>query len=77
MRPGGNIGAATVVNQTGQQMPDKYQSYMRSTMRATAEAQGKDTIVSGKDTTYVWKRNPAIAEAMVDPDVAVAGIIDT
>ena len=32
MRPGGSIGAATVVSQTGDAMPDKYQSYMRSTM---------------------------------------------
>ena len=53
MRPGGNIGAATVVNQTGEQMPDKYQSYMRSTMRATAEAQGKDTITNGTDMVTV------------------------
>ena len=29
MREGANIGAATVVNQTGEAMPDKYQSYMR------------------------------------------------
>ncbi len=77
MRPGANIGAATVVNQTGEQMPDKYQSYMRSTMRATAEAQGKDTIINGSDTTYLWKRDPKIAEAMVDPDMAVAGVSDT
>jgi len=77
MRPGANIGAATVVNQTGEQMPDKYQSYMRSTMRATAEAQGKDTIIEGTDTTYVWKRDPHIAEAMVDADLAVAGVSDT
>lgn len=77
MRPGGNIGAATVVNQTGEQMPDKYQSYMRSTMRATAEAQGKDTIINGTDTTYKWKRDPAIAEAMVDADLYVEGVSDT
>lgn len=77
MRPGANIGAATVVNQTGEQMPDKYQSYMRSTMRATAEAHGKDTIINGTDTSYRWKRDPAIAEAMVDADVAVTGVIDT
>jgi membrane-bound serine protease (ClpP class) len=32
-------------------MPDKYQSYMRSTMRATAEAHGYDTIINGNDTT--------------------------
>lgn len=44
MRPGGNIGAATVVDQTGAVVPDKYQSFMRSTMRATAESHGKDTI---------------------------------
>jgi len=77
MRPGGSIGAATVVNQTGQAMPDKYQSYMRSTMRATAEAHGKDTIISGNDTIYKWRRDPDIAEAMVDPSVFIEGIIDT
>ena len=77
MRPGANIGAATVVNQSGEKMPDKYQSYMRSTIRATAEAHGKDTIVSGKDTTYVWRRDPHIAEAMVDESIYIAGIIDT
>ncbi len=77
MRPGANIGAATVVNQTGEEMPDKYQSYMRSTMRATAEAQGKDTIVQGTDTIYKWKRDPRIAEAMVDERISIAGIIDS
>lgn len=77
MRPGGSIGAATVVNQTGQQMPDKYQSYMRSTMRATAEAHGGDTIISGQDTTFRWFRDPKIAEAMVDERVYIPGIIDT
>ena len=77
MKPGGKIGAATVVNQTGEQVPDKYQSYMRATMRATAEAQGKDTIISGSDTTLVWHRNPAIAEAMVDPRLFVEGVSDT
>jgi membrane-bound serine protease (ClpP class) len=77
MRSGGSIGAATVVNQTGQAMPDKYQSYMRSTMRATAEAHGKDTIITGNDTIYKWRRDPRIAEAMVDPSVFIEGIIDT
>lgn len=77
MKKGGSIGAATVVNQEGKAMPDKYQSYMRSTMRATAEAQGKDTIIENGDTTYLWKRDPAIAEAMVDPDVVVPGVSDT
>jgi len=77
MRSGGSMGAATVVNQTGAAMPDKYQSYMRSTMRSTAEAHGKDTIITGNDTIYQWRRDPRIAEAMVDPSVFIAGIIDT
>ena len=77
MKPGGKIGAATVVNQTGEQVPDKYQSYMRATMRATAEAHGKDTVISGTDTTLVWHRDPAIAEAMVDPKLFVEGVSDT
>ncbi len=77
MKPGGKIGAATVVNQTGEQVPDKYQSYMRATMRATAEAHGKDTIFTGTDTLYVWHRDPAIAEAMVDPRLFVEGVSDT
>lgn len=77
MRPGGSIGAATVVSQTGDAMPDKYQSYMRSTMRATAEAKGKKTVISGNDTIMQWRRNPKIAEAMVDPAVFIEGIIDT
>lgn len=77
MREGGSIGAATVVNQTGQAMPDKYQSYMRSTMRATAESKGKITVVEGNDTISKWRRDPLIAEAMVDPAVFIPGIIDT
>lgn len=77
MKAGGKIGAATVVNQTGEQVPDKYQSYMRATMRATAEAHGKDTIIKNGDTTLVWKRDPMIAEAMVDPRLFVEGVSDT
>ncbi len=77
MRPGGSIGAATVVNQTGQAMPDKYQSYMRSIMRATAEAHGKKTIINGNDTIYKWRRDPKIAEAMVDQRIYIKGLIDT
>ena len=77
MRPGSSMGATTVVNQTGEAMPDKYQSYMRSTMRSTAEAHGKDTVVVGQDTTYIWKRDPKIAEAMVDQRIFVEGISDT
>ena len=77
MRPGGSIGAATVVNQTGEVVPDKYQSFMRSTMRATAEAHGRDTIISGNDTIVKWHRDPKIAEAMVDPSIYIKGITDT
>jgi membrane-bound serine protease (ClpP class) len=77
MRPGGSIGAATVVDQTGEMVPDKYQSFMRSMMRATSEAHGRDTIISGNDTIIRWHRDPKIAEAMVDPSLYVEGISDT
>ncbi|MDA3879655.1 MAG: nodulation protein NfeD [Prolixibacteraceae bacterium] len=77
MRPGANIGAATVVNQGGQKAPDKYQSYFRATMRSTAESHGADTIITANDTIIKWFRDPKIAEAMVDEDVYIPGIIDT
>ncbi len=78
MRPGSSIGAATVVNQTGAAMPDKYQSYMRSTMRATAEAHGKDTVITADNDTLVqWFRDPKIAEAMVDERIFIEGVSDT
>lgn len=78
MRPGASIGAATVVNQEGTAMPDKYQSFMRSMMRSTAEAHGKVPVVDAKgDTTMVWKRDPQIAQAMVDPTIPVAALPDT
>jgi membrane-bound serine protease (ClpP class) len=78
MRPGANIGAATVVEgTTGEQAPDKYQSYMRSMIRSTAEMHGKDTIIVGKDTTYRWVRDPLIAEAMVDDRVYIPNLIDS
>ncbi len=60
MAKGASIGAATVVNGgDGARAPDKYQSYMRSIMRSTAETKG---------------RNPKIAEAMVDENIYVEGI---
>lgn len=59
MKKGSSIGAASVVNQTGDVMPEKYQSYMRGLMRATAEAKDRD----GK-----------MAEAFVDPEVSVPGL---
>ena len=62
MAPGSSIGAASVVDQTGQILPDKYQSYMRSLMRSTAEMNGRD---------------PDIAQAMVDPDVYIPGVSDS
>lgn len=76
MRRGASIGAATAVNQSGEALPDKYQSYIRSIIRSTAEAHGRDTIINGTDTTYKWHRNPQIAEAMVDQDIQIDGIID-
>ena len=77
MRSGANIGAATVVNQTGEVLPDKYQSYMRSTVRATAEAHGRDTTIIGKDTIITWVRDPHIAEAMVDEQIVVPNVSDS
>ncbi len=62
MVPGASIGAATVVEGVGgEAAPDKYQSYMRSIMRATAEANGRD---------------PLIAESMVDQELEVEGVIE-
>ncbi len=77
MRPGGSIGATTVVNETGQKAPDKYQSYMRKQMRSTAESHGIDTIIEGTDTSYKYKRNPDIAEGMVDESIVVEGLDDS
>lgn len=56
MHTGASLGAASVVNQQGEIMPEKYQSYMRGLMRATAEAKGRD---------------PKMAEAFVDPNVSL------
>src|SRR5882762_4615094 len=59
MSPGASIGAATVVEGDGKAAPDKYQSYMRSIMRSTAEENHRD---------------PRIAEGMVDERVVVDSI---
>lgn len=59
MSPGASIGAATVVDGTGEKAPDKYQSYMRSIMRSTAEENN---------------RNPTIAEGMVDEQVQLDSV---
>lgn len=66
MAPGSSMGASTVVNQTGEPMPDKYQSYMKSIMRSTAESHGK--YYSVDDSAWHWRRDPAIAESFVTPD---------
>jgi membrane-bound serine protease (ClpP class) len=61
--PGASMGAATPVQMEGGQakaVEEKTVSYMRSEMRATAEATG---------------RPAALAEAMVDADIAIEGVI--
>ena len=77
MVPGASIGAATVVNGNGEVMPDKYQSFMRGMMRATAESHGKVPSAEGGDTVQRWRRDPRIAEAMVDPGIAIEGLTDS
>lgn len=78
MRSSSSIGAATVVEGgTGAEAPDKYQSYMRGIMRATAESHGKIVTVKNGDTVSIWRRNPAIAEAMVDERIVIPGYADS
>jgi membrane-bound serine protease (ClpP class) len=62
MTTGGSIGAATPVVGTGAQEPadEKSVSYLRSEFRATAESRN---------------RPPQLAEAMVDADIDVEGVI--
>jgi membrane-bound serine protease (ClpP class) len=65
MSPGATIGAATPIqlDMTGQANPvsEKYVSYFRTEMRATAEQTG---------------RRGDIAEAMVDADIAIEGVTE-
>lgn len=61
MTEGAVIGAATPVDQQGQKAGEKHVSAIRKLFRATAERNG---------------RPPEIAEAMVDEDVAIPGLID-
>lgn len=70
MAPGASMGASTVVNGQGEPMPEKYQSYMKSIMRATAQHHGK--VFDEKDSAWIWRRDPALAEAMVMPDKAIS-----
>ncbi len=62
MVPGSSIGAATVVDQSGEKVGEKYQSYMRSEMRSTAEKNGRPV---------------DIAEGMVDERIVVPGLVDS
>ncbi len=61
MRPTATIGAAAPVDGTGELASEKMVSAMRSTMRSLAEARGLD---------------PSVAEAMVDENLAVEGVIE-
>lgn len=69
MAPGSSMGAVTVVGADGNPMPDKYQSYNRAILRATAELHGKNADGS-------WRRDPAIAVRMVGPDSVVTFTAD-
>ncbi len=61
MAPGAVMGAATPVDGTGTPADAKTISAVRSTFRATAEERNRD---------------PLVAEAMVDPDVAIPGLVE-
>jgi membrane-bound serine protease (ClpP class) len=61
MRPGSTIGAATPVTGEGERASEKIVSAMRSEFRALAEARGLD---------------PRIAEAMVDEEVEIVGLVE-
>ncbi|RIK44408.1 MAG: hypothetical protein DCC58_08345 [Chloroflexi bacterium] len=61
MTPGAVLGAATPVLGSGETADEKIVSAVRKTFKSTAEARG---------------REPAVAEAMVDPDVAIDGLIE-
>lgn len=78
MRGSASFGAATVVEGgTGESASDKMQSYMRGIMRATAESHGKIVTVENGDTLTTWRRDPKIAEAMVDEKVVIPGFADS
>jgi membrane-bound serine protease (ClpP class) len=61
MVPAAVMGAATPVTGEGQKAPEKIVSAMRSEMRALAEAHGRD---------------PRIAEAMVDEEIAIDSVVE-
>ena len=61
MTPGSSIGAATPVLGAGQKASEKMVSAMRGEFRALAERRGLD---------------PRIAEAMVDEEIEIEGVVD-
>ena len=61
MRVGGVMGAVTPVDGSGTKASEKMVSAMRARMRALAEARGLD---------------PAIAEAMVDEELGIEGVVE-
>ena len=85
MKTGSSIGAATVVDQSGKVMPDKYQSFRRGMMRSTAQATGRDPKIaeSMTDTANVLTLTPSeaievgfcegIAESYQDVAAVLAG----
>lgn len=83
MKTGSSIGAATVVDQTGNVMPDKYQSFMRGMMRSTAQATGRDPHIAESmvDTVNVLSLTPEEAinvgycEGICESEVEVAQVI--
>lgn len=70
MAPHATMGAASVVNGNGEIMPPKFQSYWSSIMRATAMSHGK--YIPEGDSTARWRRDPAIAADMVNPEKAIS-----
>lgn len=62
MRVGSVMGAATPVDGSGTKASEKMVSAMRARMRALAEARGLD---------------PAVAEAMVDEELAIEGVVES
>ena len=61
MAPGGTIGAATPVSGEGEKASEKIVSYGRTEFRSTAESKG---------------RPPEVAEAMVDEEIEIEGVIE-
>ena len=61
MRSSSVIGAATPIVGSGEKAPEKIVSAMRSQMRTLAENRGLD---------------PAVAEAMVDEDIEIEGVVE-